>query len=343
MRPYSLLWQTVTANLLLVTAAVLAAVITVDDERFDFISTPGGVSLLLLAFLLTVVVNLWLIQRRFLPLEQLIDAMEKAELNRPQQSLEAVRAKTGAGYDSSEVERLELAFVRMLERLEAQRRRSSRIALEAQERERARVAHDLHDEVNQALTGILLHLEAARSKAPPDLVDELTETKAYADQAMAELLRLARQLRPTSLDDLGLKAALAGMVEDVDRRSSLSATFDSEGDLASLPAEVQLVVYRVAQEALSNAVQHADASRVGVHLSRPPGTVSLDVADDGEGFSFDEAQGGMGLEGMQERALLIGATLQVTSRPGEGTTVTLAGPAPSITQASEPQDGAGRR
>ena len=120
--------------------------------------------------------------------------------------------------ETEEVERIELAFLRMMRRLEAERRRAGSAALQAQEEERARVARDLHDEVNQSLTGLLLRLEAAREAAPPELEAELAETKALANQAMRELLSLARQLRPTALDDLGLAAAIAGQVEQLAQR-----------------------------------------------------------------------------------------------------------------------------
>ena len=106
----------------------------------------------------------------------------------------------------------------MLERLESERRRSGELVLEAQEEERRRVARDLHDEVNQALTALLLRIEAAAQDAPPELQDELAETKQLANQAMGELLDLARQLRPTALDDHGLVAALRTHVRDHDRR-----------------------------------------------------------------------------------------------------------------------------
>ena len=156
-----------------------------------------------------------MLQRRFRPLERLVDEMERADLSRPGANLE----RRAAGGGPEEVERLHQAFRRMLERLEAERRRASSAALPAQEEERARVARDLHDEVNQSLTGLLLRLEAARAQAQPELARELAETKALANQAMEELLALARQLRPTALDDLGLKAALAGHVDDLGLRA----------------------------------------------------------------------------------------------------------------------------
>ena len=189
-----------------------------------------------------------LVQRRFQPLEQLVDQMERADLSRPGANLSAI----GTPSDPEEVARLHHAFARMLERLEAERRRASNAALSAQEQERARVARDLHDEVNQALTGLLLRLEAAREKAPPSLAAELAEIRALANQAMQELLTLARQLRPTALDDLGLEAALAGNVRELSNQGGVEASFEAE-ELGALPQDVQLVVYRVAQEALSNA------------------------------------------------------------------------------------------
>lgn len=268
-------------------------------------------------------VRLLVLRRRQAPLERLIEEMEKVDLNRPGAALPA---SIDGVAETEEVERIELAFLRMMRRLEAERHRAGSAALQAQEQERARVARDLHDEVNQSLTGLLLRLEAAREAAPPELEGELAETKALANQAMRELLSLARQLRPTALDDLGLAAATAGLVEQLGR-GEIEADFAAEGDFSDLPDDAQLVVYRVAQEALSNAARHGDAKRIAVALRRrEDGGVSLDVADDGRGFAFDESEGGLGIAGMRERALLIGGELAIESRPGRGTTVHLSVP-----------------
>jgi len=264
--------------------------------------------------------NLVRLKRRSRPLERLIEEMEKVDLSRPGPLLP--RSIDGVG-ETEEVERIELAFLRMMRRLEAERRRAGSAALQAQEEERARVARDLHDEVNQSLTGLLLRLEAAREAAPPELEAELDETKALANQAMRELLSLARQLRPTALDDLGLVAATAGQVEQL-ARGEIEAEFSAEGDLSDLGDDAQLVVYRVAQEALSNAARHSGAAHVSVTLRRNgAGGVELEVGDDGRGFAFDESEGGLGIAGMRERALLIGGELTIESRPGRGTTVRL--------------------
>src|SRR5689334_21303109 len=236
-------------------------------------------------------------RRRLAPLEDLVEAMEKVDLSRPGPLLP--RSIDGVG-ETEEVARIELAFLRMMRRLEAGRRRAGSAALHAQEEERARVARDLHDEVNQSLTGLLLRLEAAREAAPPALEAELAETKALANQAMNELLSLARQLRPTALDDLGLVAAIAGQVEQLGR-GEVEAELLTEGDFSDLGDDAQLVVYRVAQEALSNAARHSGADRIEVRLRRTDsGGVELAVADDGRGFAFEQSERGLGLAGMRE-------------------------------------------
>lgn len=257
--------------------------------------------------------------RRLAPLETLIEDMEKVDLSRPTpllpDSIDGVA-------ETEEVERIERAFLRMLRRLEAERRRAGSAALRAQEEERARVARDLHDEVNQSLTGLLLRLEAVREAAPPELEPELDETRALANEAMQELLALARQLRPTALDDLGLAAAVAGQVEQLER-SGPTARLSVEGDFSDLDDDVQLVVYRVAQEALVNAARHSGADRIDVTLLRAGEGVELSVADDGRGFAFEQSERGLGIGGMRERALLVGGELTIESRPGQGTTVRL--------------------
>src|ERR687897_847040 len=260
MRTRTLLTQVLVANLLVICAAVGVASL-VAGPGLDVGDDRGAWIVLAVAVAITVTVNVFLLQRRFRPLERLIDEMERADLSRPRANL---GESTDGRAETEEVARLELAFRRMLERLEAERRRSASAALDAQEDERARVARDLHDEVNQSLTGLLLHLEAARRDAPPGLLPELTETKALASRAMDELLSVARQLRPTALDDLGLTAALAAHVADLKGRTGIETSFESEGDVAGLGDEAQLVVYRVAQEALSNAARHSGARRIRV-------------------------------------------------------------------------------
>jgi two-component system sensor histidine kinase UhpB len=316
----ALLSQTLGLNAVLIGVAATVAGLLGD------LGAAAAIGIGILAAAAGLLVNQIVLRRRFTPLERLIEEMEKVDLSRPGSLLPA--SIDGVG-ETEEVERLELAFLRMMRRLEAERRRAGSAALAAQEEERARVARELHDEVNQSLTGLLLRLEAAREAAPASLEPELAETKALANQAMQELLSLARQLRPTALDDLGLAAALAGQVEQLGR-GEIEAALSVEGEFSDLPDDAQLVVYRVAQEALSNASRHAGAHRVEAALGRrEDGGVELTVADDGRGFAFEESQRGLGLGGMRERALLIGGELTIESRPGAGTTVRLTVPGES--------------
>ena len=171
----------------------------------------------------------------------------------------------------------------MLARLEEERVEGGRAVIRAQEEERARIAQDLHDEVNQALTAILLRLQAAGHDVPPGLRSELKEIQTLATQAMEELLTLARTLRPTALDDHGLVPALASQVADFGERTGIRSTLPPPRRRADLSDEEQLVLYRVTQESLSNVVQHAGASAVRVELSSVGRTV-LRVRDDGCGF-----------------------------------------------------------
>src|SRR3712207_4823103 len=172
----------------------------------------------------------------------------------------------------------------MLERLEAERREAGRAVLRAQEIERSRIAQDLHDEVNQALTAILLRLSATIQTAPPGLQEELRESQALVTQAMEELLHLARQLRPTALDDHGLVSALASQIADFGDRTGIRTRFErSRGDFPTLSDDQQLVIYRVTQESLSNVAQHSGASRVDIELCFV-GRTLLRIRDDGRGF-----------------------------------------------------------
>ncbi len=306
-------------NGLMVTGTTIAAALLggLDRNHLEWL-----VPLAAAAAGLTVLLNILLLRRRFNPLESLIDEMEKVDLSQPGANLPP---GIDGQAETAEVQRLELAFLRMMRRLEAERRRSSSAALNAQEEERARVARDLHDQVNQSLTGVLLRLEAARASAPPELQAELAETGVLAHQAMDELLAVARQLRPTALDDLGLKAAIAGQVKQLGR-SGMEIEFTSTDDLGDLDPDTQLVIYRVSQEAIGNAIRHSGGERIDVRLSRSPGEVELSVSDDGSGFTFAESQTGLGLGGMRERALLAGGELDTESRPGSGTTIRLTVP-----------------
>jgi two-component system sensor histidine kinase UhpB len=316
MRRGTLLTQVLAVNLLLIAAAVIAAWIASNPDSSLRDSATIG---LVLGFALaaTVAVNIWLLTRRFAPLENLVAEMEQADLSKPPTAPVVTDGP-------EEVVSIERSFHAMLERLEAERRGAANAALSAQERERERIARDLHDEVNQALTALLLRLEAVRRQSSdPEVVEELGEIGSLISRAMRELLDLARGLRPTTLDDLGLKAALATLVEEVAQEAGIRAGFEVEGNVDDLPEDLQLVTYRVAQEAVTNVVQHADAEHLRVRLIGGAAALELRVSDDGSGYAGGRASEKLGIAGMRERALLCGGALTVESEPGAGTRVTL--------------------
>jgi two-component system sensor histidine kinase UhpB len=287
--------------------------------RLTNVARGGAATLLGLALVATLLGNWLLLRRRFAPLDDVISAMERLDLSQPgQDHARTLRA------DSAEVRRLSATFERMIQRLEAERRQAGRAVIQAQERERRRIAQDLHDEVNQALTAVVLRLQASIERAPPDLRRELIETKRLSSQAMDELLALARQLRPAVLDDHGLLPALHTQVRDFSAQTGINASFHVRGGVQSMSPEQQLVIYRVTQESLSNIAQHADARKVDVELSFIGRTV-LRISDDGRGLPDGASNGraGLGLSGMRERALLIGGQLNVWSVSGGGTRVEL--------------------
>jgi two-component system, NarL family, sensor histidine kinase UhpB len=315
MKSRSLLVQILFVNLLLVAGTTVVAAIALEHRLG---SALGGREVLVLglALVATLLGNWLLLRRRFIPLDRLISAMEQVDLASANKQLMACDR-----VDSAETHRLEAAINRMLARLEAARREAGRAAVQAQERERRRIAQDLHDEVNQALTAVSLRLQASIEQAPDALRRELTETKRLAGQAMEELLTLARQLRPAVLDDLGLLPALKSQVGDFADQTGIQASFQVLGPIAELAPEQQLVVYRVTQESLSNVAQHSGANKVDIELSFAAGPV-LRVVDDGCGFTSPR-EGGLGLSGMRERALLAGGHLSIWSAGGQGTRVEL--------------------
>jgi two-component system sensor histidine kinase UhpB len=315
MKSRPLIAQVLAVNLLLVACTVLVATVALN-AHFSGVARSREALVLGLAIFATLLGNWLLLRRRFEPLDRLISKMEKIDLS----DTSKVELTT-PGADSAEVKRLDAAFQRMVARLEAERRQAGRAAIEAQERERRRIAQDLHDEVNQALTAVSLRLEASIQQAPQDLQRELSETKRLSSQAMEELLSLARQLRPAVLDDHGLIPALHSQVRDFAEQTGTRARFNSRGTVPKLTPEQQLVIYRVTQESLSNIAQHADARNVDVELSFVGRTV-LRISDDGHGFASTR-NGGLGLSGMRERALLAGGQLSIWSREGQGTRVEL--------------------
>jgi len=316
----SLAGQVIAANVFMVVATLFAASaaarlnLTIADQRIQF-------ALLGLSIVLVLLVNMLMLRRRFSPLDRLIERVEAIDPADPAEFDGPDRGETTA-----EIERLAASFQRMLRRIDDERKRSGRLVVRAQEEERRRLARDLHDEVNQSLTGILLRLEALSHAAPADLTDEIGAVKKLVNQAMGELVTLARQLRPAALDDHGLVSAIVSHARRFAAQTGVPADVRVEGEPAPLESDQEIAVYRFVQEALSNVAQHAGASRLDVALSANDGGLEVTVRDDGRGFDAGGEAAGLGLSGMAERARLVGGKLEVDSRPGGGTSLTLVVP-----------------
>ncbi|MDO8188637.1 histidine kinase [Conexibacter sp. JD483] len=220
-----------------------------------------------------------------------------------------------------DVAELAQAFNEMLERLEVERRASGQRALSAQEDERRRVARELHDEVGQIFTAMMLQIETLTARIPAELQPELEELRETARAGATDVRRIAARLRPQLLDDLGLQSALKALVAAFAEQTGLQV----ERRIAPVELEPahELVVYRVAQEALTNVARHAGAEQVAVSLRAAGGAVVLEVSDDGRGLPPDAAGSSDGIPGMRERAMLIGAQLTLSPARPRGTTVRL--------------------
>ena len=268
----------------------------------------------LLAMLL---LNLVLVRRSLAPLERLTQLMRRVDLLRPGQRLDV----TGP----AEVRELGAVFNEMLERLERERRESGWHTIQAQEAERKRVAQELHDEVGQALTAVMLQLSRLAKRAPAELEAELREAQETTRASLDDVRRIARQLRPEALDDLGLVPALGALATTFAERTGIRVRRNLDDPLPPLAPEAELALFRVAQESLTNAARHAAASRVDLRLQAVDEGVLLRVRDYGKGL--DGARPGSGIRGMRERAVLVGGDLTIDEPSGGGVEVRLKIPA----------------
>jgi two-component system sensor histidine kinase UhpB len=286
------------------------------------ISTPVRVveeSVLAAGVLLLLVVNYALLRPVFKPLERLAQRMENVDLLRPGGRLRPSGSREVAG--------LMRSFNDMLERLESERRESGRRALAAQEAERKRIAAELHDEVGQIMTGVLLLLGKVASEVPTDRRELLAEAQEATRRSVDEVRRIAQELRPELLEHLGLASALKSLATSLTERAGLEFEKDFARKLPPLEPDVELAVYRVAQESLTNVARHAQASRVWLSLQPGRDSVVLRVVDDGCGLNGQAAGGGGGLRGMRERAMLVGAALAIERAETGGVEIRLEVPA----------------
>jgi two-component system, NarL family, sensor histidine kinase UhpB len=310
----SLFWRVfaVNAAVLVVAVAVLALSPATVSSRIsggELAVLAGGVAGVL-------AINLLALRRVFGPLERLTALMRRVDPLAPGQRIEVAR-------QAAEVAELSHAFNDMLDRLELERRDSARHALDAQEDERRRMARELHDEIGQTLTGVVLQLETLERRAPEELRAELRSLEASVRAGIEEVRALVRRLRPEALDDFGLRSALVSLGSGLAENSGLRVSPKLDGGLPALSPEDELVVYRVAQESLVNVVRHARATRAELSLQADDGAVVLRVRDDGRGIDAAGLRSGNGVRGMRERALLVGGDLKILPVLPHGTEVQL--------------------
>ena len=238
--------------------------------------------------------------------------------------VDVVRTFLGGDSEEATVQAI-IRDVTEQEQRHEQMRAYVRDVTKAQEEERTRIARELHDDTAQALVMLCRGLDAARDSASGEKLDE---ARTLADSILEGVRRFSQDLRPSILDDLGLLPAIEWVSAEATRRGQISAKVVVSGEPRRLSADAELVLFRIAQEALRNAEKHGGDCEATVRVEFAENEVVLSVRDDGKGFSAENSghadrQGKLGLLGMKERAELLGARFEIESRLGEGTTVTV--------------------
>lgn len=312
-RPYvPLFWRVLALNAAVVTTMAVTIAIVLPAPLAHI--APDDAVILAVTLIVTLIANALLLRNALAPLTRLPTLLRRVD---PLQSGERLQIPSAP----SEAAELAQAYNEMLDQLESERLESTHRALSAQESERLRVAQELHDEVGQTLTAILLGLARASRTAPPELASQLTQLLETTRASIEDVRRIAQRLRPEPLEDLGLAGGLLALSRRLREHSDLRIDCRIPADLAPQSPERELVVYRVAQEAMTNAIRHAEAASIGIALQASSDRLTLRVRDDGRGMHEHHEGGGM--RGMRERASLVGGTLRITSAPRGGTEVHL--------------------
>jgi two-component system sensor histidine kinase UhpB len=312
----SLLWRVFLTNAaLLITGTLVLALTPVHVSAHIALAEA---IVLAVGLLIMLIATLLLLRPHFAPLERLARRMSDVDV------LRARRVPTNS---PGEVGALERAFNAMIDRLEAERRQAGVRALGAQEEERQEIARGLHDEVGQTMTGVLFQLKRLAHGAHPEQQIALAEAQQAVRASLEEVRRIAQELRPEILDHLGLASALVNLSRTFSARTGIAIRRQLDSDLPPLKPEAELVLYRVAQESLTNVARHSGAREVLLALERSGTSLTLRVVDDGRGFNGQPIEGG-GLRGIRERALIVGGALAIKSGAGGGVEVRLEVPAP---------------
>lgn len=314
-----LLYRVAAINALLVIAAVAVTVVVLAPRKVSALALDEEVIVVLAAVALVVGVNVYLLSRVVGPVQALTAFARRVDFS-------TLGLRMPGAAPTSEAGELALTFNQMLERLQDERRESTGRVLRAQEAERLRIAQELHDQVGQELTAVLLGLSRISSQAPDGLQDDVVSVQDAVRDTLEDVRRIAVELRPEALDDLGLTSALAVLADRFSQQLDLDVSGDIPPDLPPLPPEVELVVYRVAQESLTNVARHSASSHAELALEHDRRRLILTVRDRGLGLPPHNTPGA-GMRGMRERAALIGAGLEVRNRvSGSGCEVRLVVP-----------------
>jgi two-component system sensor histidine kinase UhpB len=310
-----LAYRVAALNAVLLVTTVVVTLVVLAPAKFSSFAADESV-VLIVALGLVGVLNLLVLRRVMRPLEAVTQLARRVDLSRPGERMPGATPSSEAG-------ELAITFNEMLARLEAERREATGRVLAGQEAERLRIAQELHDQVGQQLTAVLLGLARVQSRTDPSLHDDVTVVQEGVRSSLEDVRRISLELRPEALDDLGLVSALAVLCERFSRGSGLTVAQHLDEHLPELDPESELVIYRVAQEALTNVARHSGSPRADLSLHNGQGGLVMAVSDQGSGLA-DHGQAGAGIRGMRERAALIGARLQVGTNPDGGCTVQLA-------------------
>ena len=311
-----LLYRVAAINALLLAAAVTLTIALLAPDKVSVLALNEEVVVVLAAVALVVLANVYLVRRALGPVQALTAFARQVDYTTLGQRIPDAEPTSEAG-------ELAMTFNQMLERLQLERREATGRVLRAQEAERLRIAQELHDQVGQELTAVLLGLARLSSQAPPCLEEDILTVQDVVRDSLEDVRRIAIELRPEALDDLGLSSALAVLADRFAQQLGLEISERLPLSLPALTADVELVVYRVAQEALTNVARHSASSRAELILEGDLDRLLLIVRDDGLGLPPGHSPG-TGMRGMRERATLIGARLDVRDRPsGSGCEVRL--------------------
>lgn len=312
----SLRQRLVLTNAALLVAACFLTVLVLAPRKFSSFAVDEAV-VVLVALSLVTLINVVVVHRFLAPLQALTALARVIDLDKPGQRIRDARPMSETG-------ELAVTFNEMLERLELERREAARRVLAAHESERLRIARELHDEVGQTLTAVLLQLSRVQTHLPEDLKGELSEAQEAARTSLEDVRRIATDLRPEALNDLGLASALAALGEGFGRRTGLHVDRQIQMPMPRLDSEAELVIYRVAQEALTNVARHSGSDTAKLTVESDADRLTLTVRDHGRGLPQGHARSGNGIRGMRERADLIGAGLRIdTPIDGPGTALRL--------------------